>query len=358
MTLQTVNYLRLPMWALDETCKQSCNAALIPVDEAAVQDALWQYDKNHDHVLGPDDALDAPLRKRGIVAVGGVPTTSLHIADLFIAAQYKVGRNRFFSSADDVIRFAKAAAGINIAYDNVQWLKSLNRVNDDSCPSNGANYSNQNWPEIKKRFGMIGLQSMYLDFSSLKSIKALGMEQLLGTRTIAQSQPEADISAGVHFFRIMPRGIPYRVQQQLVEMMIKYIKINSDIMALKLGTVACCGADCPDAQHSWGMRMIISLVQYFSPDTSSYPSNGASPMEGGGVLTLTLAEGVAIFLQRDPRGLNFDNHIPGARGPFPLEPLETFATHKKFTVEPEIFDNVAAHESHHRFYGFSTSFSK
>lgn len=274
MNLNTVNYLRLPMdnnvaceqpayctsvlpgW--DSSCKTtaSCSAVMLSVDEGSVQEALSQYDKNHDHVLGPDDVADAPLlKKHGIESIDLIPTTTRRIAELFVAQQLLVGQNRFFASADNVLAFAKAIQVVNKAYDDAQWLRPIElKVQDGK-----ARLPYEDWNEVKTHIGAPKIDGAFYAFNNLATIAALHFVRVNAVPNLKKDDAAEDPTVGKHYYRITPWGMPYGIQQQFIDTMRKFVAVNE--FTQRVNGMQCVGDDCPeDDYYSFSNAIGVAIL--------------------------------------------------------------------------------------------------
>lgn len=131
-----VYYVRIP----DPECKQllaKCQQVLVPVDDPKTQEALCQFDRNHDHVLAGDDL--------SIDTMTAIPhDVSNTLARRLIATHQKFGSQRFFTSPESLLSWVKARAAVDQAYETIQWLGSLGSRPD---------YVPTAWQQIEGRLG-------------------------------------------------------------------------------------------------------------------------------------------------------------------------------------------------------------
>lgn len=140
-----VYYVRVP----DPDCKETlskCQQVMLPVDGFAVQDALWKYDTNRNHVLDAADLSDD-------VAMAIPANAAQRLAEIVTGVQYLTNAAYKFPSPQAVIDFTRTDLAITKAYDTVQFLNSLpsRQFNERDLE---VEYNAQDWTAIVARLGV------------------------------------------------------------------------------------------------------------------------------------------------------------------------------------------------------------
>lgn len=228
-----VYYVRIP----DPDCKQllsKCHQVLVPVDDSKTQEALWQYDHNHDHVIGVDDL--------SINTMTAIPNdASNRLARLFIATHQTFGSQKFFSGPESLLSWVKASAAVDRAYETVQWLWSLG-----SPPQ----YSPTAWQQIEGRLGASsrGYTEQVMAAARAFDNAVSSPEYKLEKQDIWSGVGETSSYHGVSYL-IDQRALSPALQNHMNETLAKMIAIfEFDRRGGKDG-LECRGRDCPQTSR-------------------------------------------------------------------------------------------------------------
>ncbi len=206
-----VYYLRIPTSDMPDL---NSECVLVPVEDPKVQEALWAYDKNHDNVLGQEDVMDAPEKMRGIAAIDGVPTQAQRIAELYVGTQLVIGTNRFFSSPDQLIRYAFAVKRVDQAYEKMQSIKDLPAYKNrqDQFGTDHVTLSSSKWKQIDQSFSLDPVMLALYYFRNWANTNTN-----LNTKFAYQPDEESkQQDSGNLYYIVQPWDAPRGVQQQLV----------------------------------------------------------------------------------------------------------------------------------------------
>lgn len=303
--------LRLPTEAFcskpdGKTTAQDCSSVVLGVDDGKVQEYLWQFDKNHDHVLSSEDVIEDPIKNGGIVSIDEIPVGARKVADIYINAQNQVGSNRFFSSTEQMFVFAITSRAINDAYETVEWLKRLQyleiKESGEGCGFLGKKcgeavrftlYLPQDWSEITKRFLYADpIETAFKMFDGMVGvIPSLHTQKATST---FQNVSEAEKKAIFTYYAMDTAEAPYSVRTELTEMSRKLAVINE---FTHRRTTTCNGERCLDVKgyyeqpklFSWENDRGIAILLHVPPfsETSWVPFEGSKGMlQRGNVLDI------------------------------------------------------------------------